>query len=72
MKYHVEDITITAQIGANSAIARRSSEHGLTSLAFSTSSFEDPRVAVGGYGQRVIVYKIRDGDLEEVSLITLL
>lgn len=67
IKYHVEDIT--TQISANTTIARRSSEHGLTSLAFSTSSFEDPRVAVGGYGQRVTVYKIRDGDLlEELSL----
>lgn len=66
MEYQVEDTTTPNDNSAKSAQpeSKYYSEHGLT------CQFEAPRLAVGGYSRRAIVYKIEGSTLVEVRSLS--
>jgi hypothetical protein len=45
------------------------SEHGLTCLGWNDCQFEPPRIVVGGFSRKAIVFRIEGASLSEVSII---
>jgi nucleoporin SEH1 len=61
---HVEDVMLDANSGED--VSGNISEHGLTCLSWCDSPFESPRLAVGGYSKRAVVFVQNNGKWTQV------
>lgn len=66
--FRVEDTTTILDNQEKTIDGSIISEHGLTCLSWNDSQFELPRLAVGGYSKRAVVWVLKNGKWIEVNI----